>query len=77
MSSSFIAVSCPPHSHYEVCADTCSGTCASFIDPFSCSGSCYEGCQCDDDLVFDGIQCVSMDKCGCVYNGHYLTVKLC
>uniref|UniRef100_A0A3B4XQ41 Fc gamma binding protein n=1 Tax=Seriola lalandi dorsalis TaxID=1841481 RepID=A0A3B4XQ41_SERLL len=75
-SSSFCPASCPPRSHYEVCADTCGGTCASFIYPFSCSESCFEGCQCDAGFVFDGIQCVSLDNCGCVYDGKYLTVKL-
>ncbi|XP_071325188.1 IgGFc-binding protein [Trachinotus anak] len=73
-SSSFCPASCPPHSHYEVCADTCGGTCASFIYPFSCSESCFEGCQCDAGFVSDGIQCVHLDNCGCVYDGKYLTV---
>ncbi|XP_056237739.1 IgGFc-binding protein [Seriola aureovittata] len=72
-SSSFCPASCPPRSHYEVCADTCGGTCVSFIYPFSCSESCFEGCQCDAGFVFDGIQCVSLDNCGCVYDGKYLT----
>uniref|UniRef100_A0A673AB09 Fc fragment of IgG binding protein n=1 Tax=Sphaeramia orbicularis TaxID=375764 RepID=A0A673AB09_9TELE len=76
-SSSFCPATCPPHSHYEVCADTCGGTCASFIYPFTCSESCFEGCQCDAGFVFDGVQCVSMDKCGCVLDGKYLTVNLC
>ncbi|XP_070690944.1 IgGFc-binding protein [Pempheris klunzingeri] len=73
-SSSFCPASCPPHSHYEMCADTCGGTCASFIYPFTCSESCFEGCQCDGGFVFDGIQCVSLDNCGCVHDGRYLTV---
>ncbi|XP_075321405.1 IgGFc-binding protein-like [Odontesthes bonariensis] len=73
-SISFCPASCPPHSHYEVCADTCGGTCASFIRPVTCSESCFEGCQCDDGFVFDGIQCVPLEKCGCVHNGRYLMV---
>ncbi|KAF3691795.1 IgGFc-binding protein Fcgamma-binding protein antigen [Channa argus] len=73
-SGSFCPASCPPHSHYEVCADTCDGTCASFIYPSTCSESCFEGCQCDAGYVFDGVQCVSLDNCGCVYNGKYLMV---
>ncbi|XP_032374142.1 IgGFc-binding protein isoform X1 [Etheostoma spectabile] len=72
-SISFCPASCPAHSHYEVCADTCSGTCASFIFPVTCSKSCFEGCQCDDGFVFDGIQCVPLDNCGCMHNGRYLT----
>nr|XP_054596325.1 IgGFc-binding protein [Nothobranchius furzeri] len=73
-SSSFCPASCPPHSHYEVCADTCSGTCASFIQRVTCSGSCFEGCQCDAGFVFDGIQCVPLENCGCMHNDRYLTV---
>uniref|UniRef100_A0A3Q1GW32 Fc gamma binding protein n=1 Tax=Acanthochromis polyacanthus TaxID=80966 RepID=A0A3Q1GW32_9TELE len=73
-SSSFCPASCPPHSHYEVCADTCGGTCASFISPFTCTESCFEGCQCDAGFVFDGTKCVALDNCGCVYKGRYLTV---
>lgn len=76
MSSSLAAASCPPNSHYDVCANTCGVTCASFIYPYTCSESCFEGCQCDDSFVFDGTQCVSMDKCGCVHDGRYLKVKL-
>lgn len=76
MSSSLVAASCPANSHYEVCADTCGGACASFIYPFTCSESCFEGCQCDASFVFDGMQCVPLDNCGCVHNGRYLTVKL-
>ncbi|XP_068180237.1 IgGFc-binding protein [Antennarius striatus] len=73
-SNSFCPASCPPHSHYEVCADTCGGSCASFIYPNTCSRSCFEGCQCDVGFIFDGFQCVPMDKCGCVHAGRYLTV---
>lgn len=69
------AVSCPPHSHYEVCADTCKGTCASFLQQVTCSESCFEGCQCDAGFVSDGIQCVPLDNCGCVHNNKYLTVN--
>lgn len=73
-SGSFCPASCPAHSHYEVCANTCGGTCASFIYPFTCSEGCFEGCECDAGFVFDGIQCVPLDNCGCVLNGRYLTV---
>ncbi|XP_015232371.1 PREDICTED: IgGFc-binding protein [Cyprinodon variegatus] len=73
-SKSFCPASCPPHSHYEVCADTCERTCASFLQQVKCSERCFEGCQCDEGFVSDGIQCVPLDKCGCVHNGRYLTV---
>lgn len=75
MCSSLVAASCPPNSHYEVCADTCDGTCASFIYPSSCSKDCFEGCKCDAGFVFDGTRCVPLNSCGCVYNGKYLTVR--
>ncbi|XP_069552328.1 IgGFc-binding protein isoform X1 [Brachyistius frenatus] len=73
-SNSFCPASCPPHSHYELCADTCGGTCASFNAPFTCSESCFEGCQCDGGFVFDGAQCVPLENCGCGHNGRYLMV---
>ncbi|MED6293032.1 hypothetical protein CHARACLAT_006660 [Characodon lateralis] len=73
-SNSFCPPSCPPHSHYEVCADTCKETCASFLQQVTCSERCFEGCQCDAGFVSDGIQCVPLDNCGCVHNGKYLTV---
>ncbi|XP_061572588.1 IgGFc-binding protein [Cololabis saira] len=71
-STSFCPASCPPHSHYEVCADTCGGTCASFIEIVTCPENCFEGCQCDDGFVFDGNRCVPLDQCGCMHNGAYL-----
>uniref|UniRef100_A0A3P9H1N3 Fc fragment of IgG binding protein n=1 Tax=Oryzias latipes TaxID=8090 RepID=A0A3P9H1N3_ORYLA len=74
-SSSFCPASCPPNSHYEVCADTCRGTCASFIQQLTCSESCFEGCECDAGFVFDGAQCVPLENCGCVHDGRYLTVN--
>lgn len=76
MRYSLVAASCPLNSHYEVCANTCGGTCASFMYPITCSESCFEGCQCDAGFAFDGLRCVPLDKCGCVHAGRYLTVKL-
>ncbi|KAM4568117.1 IgGFc-binding protein [Fundulus diaphanus] len=73
-SNLFCPASCPPHSHYEVCADTCKGTCANFLQQVTCSERCFEGCQCDAGFVSDGILCVPLDNCGCVHNGKYLTV---
>ncbi|KAG8143304.1 hypothetical protein E2320_000566, partial [Naja naja] len=36
--------------------------------------NCFEGCQCDEDYVFDGSQCVTMKQCGCTYRGAYLKI---
>ncbi|KAM6967506.1 IgGFc-binding protein [Aplochiton taeniatus] len=73
--SSFCPITCPANSHYELCADTCANTCASLLDGrFSCSDRCYEGCQCDAGFVSDGVKCVHMDTCGCVYGDQYLTL---
>uniref|UniRef100_A0AAV2MDB6 VWFD domain-containing protein n=1 Tax=Knipowitschia caucasica TaxID=637954 RepID=A0AAV2MDB6_KNICA len=62
------------NSHYELCADTCRGTCAGLLKAVSCSENCFEGCQCDQGLVFDGDQCVSPSKCGCLHGDRYLKV---
>uniref|UniRef100_A0A672F8Q3 Fc fragment of IgG binding protein n=1 Tax=Salarias fasciatus TaxID=181472 RepID=A0A672F8Q3_SALFA len=73
-STSFCPLSCPPKSHYEVCANTCGATCASLTNPVACSKSCFEGCECDEGLVSNGQQCVTVDQCGCGHNGQYLKV---
>ncbi|NWU73562.1 FCGBP protein, partial [Pterocles burchelli] len=61
----FCPLSCPPHSHYELCTRTCDFTCASLSAPTPCSWRCFEGCQCDDGFLFDGAACVSLERCGC------------
>ncbi|KAG8143303.1 hypothetical protein E2320_000560 [Naja naja] len=53
---------------------TCDSTCAALSTPSQCSGNCFEGCQCDEDYVFDGSQCVTMKQCGCTYRGAYLKI---
>ncbi|KAK9394606.1 IgGFc-binding protein-like [Crotalus adamanteus] len=73
-SSSFCPLTCPAHSHYEPCTRTCGSTCAALSIPSQCSGNCFEGCQCDEDYVFDGSQCVAMKQCGCTYHGAYLKI---
>ncbi|XP_015265734.1 PREDICTED: IgGFc-binding protein-like [Gekko japonicus] len=70
--SSFCPLSCPANSHYELCTRTCDYTCAALSAPSQCTGECFEGCQCDSGYVFDGEECVSMDKCGCSYDGCYI-----
>ncbi|XP_069460993.1 IgGFc-binding protein-like [Ambystoma mexicanum] len=65
---------CPDNSHYELCTRTCDFTCAAMVSRSQCTEQCFEGCQCEEGYVFDGDSCVSMDTCGCVYNGMYLKV---
>uniref|UniRef100_A0A8B9T8W7 VWFD domain-containing protein n=1 Tax=Anas platyrhynchos TaxID=8839 RepID=A0A8B9T8W7_ANAPL len=72
----FCPLSCPPHSHYELCTRTCDFTCASLSVPAPCSWTCFEGCQCDDGYLFDGESCVSLEQCGCVHQGRYFKVSL-
>ena len=37
---------------------------------------CQEGCQCDEGLMSDGVQCVPVEKCGCVVDGLYYKVNI-
>ncbi|KAM5132243.1 IgGFc-binding protein-like [Mantella aurantiaca] len=65
----FCEPDCPENSHYELCTHTCDVSCSGVTAPISCSAKCSAGCQCDEGYLFDGGQCVSMDQCGCFYNG--------
>ncbi|XP_059575337.1 IgGFc-binding protein [Alligator mississippiensis] len=69
---SFCPLSCPTNSHYELCTKTCDLTCASLTTPTKCIRRCFEGCQCNTGYMFDGEACVSMGKCGCMRDGHYI-----
>lgn len=69
------ALSCPPHSHYEMCTRSCDFTCAALSVPTHCTERCFEGCQCDDGYLFDGASCVPLYQCGCVRDGRYLQVS--
>uniref|UniRef100_H0XHR7 Fc fragment of IgG binding protein n=1 Tax=Otolemur garnettii TaxID=30611 RepID=H0XHR7_OTOGA len=68
---SFCPMKCPPNSHYEVCADTCSLGCSALSAPPQCPDQCSEGCQCDSGFLYDGQSCVPIEKCGCYHNGIY------
>ncbi|XP_039181591.1 IgGFc-binding protein-like [Crotalus tigris] len=70
--ASFCSLSCPAHSHYKLCTRSCDFTCAALSAPTHCTGECFEGCQCVSGYAFDGEECVSVDKCGCVYEGRYI-----
>uniref|UniRef100_A0A8C3FY59 VWFD domain-containing protein n=1 Tax=Chrysemys picta bellii TaxID=8478 RepID=A0A8C3FY59_CHRPI len=70
-STSFCPLRCPANSHYEVCADLCTTTCARITDARKCPDTCAEGCQCDDGFLFDGQGCVALQSCGCFKKGIY------
>ncbi|KAM6223680.1 IgGFc-binding protein [Rhynchocyon petersi] len=67
----FCPMPCPPNSHYELCADTCSLGCSALSAPPQCPGWCEEGCQCDPGFLSDGKACVPIQTCGCYHNGVY------
>ncbi|KAM9424442.1 alpha-tectorin-like isoform 1-T2 [Pholidichthys leucotaenia] len=61
---------CPANSHYELCGTDCGHTCASSTDA-TCEHVCSEGCFCDEGLLRSGTSCVSVESCGCQYDGFY------
>ncbi|XP_051018734.1 IgGFc-binding protein-like [Acomys russatus] len=67
----FCPMECPPHSHYEVCADTCSLGCWALSTPQKCPEGCAEGCECDPGFLYNGKACVPIQECGCYHNGVY------
>uniref|UniRef100_A0A4W4GLH9 VWFD domain-containing protein n=1 Tax=Electrophorus electricus TaxID=8005 RepID=A0A4W4GLH9_ELEEL len=69
--STFCPVSCPPDSHYSLCAPGCADTCAGLYAIWRCTRPCSEGCQCDPGLVLSGTACVPPARCGCLYGGRY------
>ncbi|XP_016416622.1 IgGFc-binding protein [Sinocyclocheilus rhinocerous] len=66
----FCPLECSGNSHYELCADTCSSTCASLTNSQRCP-PCQEGCQCDDGFLFDGGECKTLQDCGCQVDGKF------
>ncbi|XP_042295749.1 alpha-tectorin-like [Sceloporus undulatus] len=71
-SPTFCPLTCPANSYYTTCSNICETNCAGLTDHLQCPESCAEGCQCNDGFFFDGLECVSLDKCGCFENGRYL-----
>ncbi|KAK7919615.1 hypothetical protein WMY93_010899 [Mugilogobius chulae] len=63
-------MTCPAHSHYELCGNDCGRTCASSID-VTCDHVCSEGCFCDEGFVRSGTKCVPEEKCGCQHDDSY------
>uniref|UniRef100_A0ABM5ESH0 IgGFc-binding protein-like n=1 Tax=Pogona vitticeps TaxID=103695 RepID=A0ABM5ESH0_9SAUR len=70
-SLSFCPLTCPANSHYDICSNVCEVNCAGLTDHIQCPENCAEGCQCDDGFFFDGLECISLDKCGCFENNRY------
>ncbi|XP_069856968.1 IgGFc-binding protein-like [Dipodomys merriami] len=68
---SFCPMKCPPHSHYELCADTCSLGCWAISSSPHCPGGCAEGCECDSGFLYNGTACVPIQECGCYHDGAY------
>uniref|UniRef100_A0A672JWE9 VWFD domain-containing protein n=1 Tax=Sinocyclocheilus grahami TaxID=75366 RepID=A0A672JWE9_SINGR len=66
---SFCPMSCPAHSHYELCAAVCSAACPGLTTIVQCPKTCTEGCACDSGYLFDGQQCVEHQRCGCYQQG--------
>lgn len=65
------ALSCPLHSHYEVCSQGCPLSCGDHPVPGGCGSECHEGCVCDEGFVLSGESCVPLTSCGCAYQGAY------
>ncbi|XP_059334435.1 IgGFc-binding protein-like [Ammospiza nelsoni] len=70
------SLTCPPKTHYQLCARTCEHTCAGVSAPSPCSERCFEGCQCAEGLLFDGARCVLPGTCGCLHQGRYFQVSV-
>ncbi|XP_017292118.1 alpha-tectorin [Kryptolebias marmoratus] len=64
---------CPATSHYELCGTDCGHTCTNNTDA-TCEQVCSEGCFCDDGFVRSGTRCVSVESCGCQFDGFYYNV---
>ncbi|XP_063168375.1 IgGFc-binding protein-like [Candoia aspera] len=70
-SNSFCSLSCPPHSHYELCGNGCPSTCHNFASSTFCDAPCTEGCFCDSGFLLNGDRCVPIAECGCMHEGRY------
>uniref|UniRef100_A0A2K6S2L0 VWFD domain-containing protein n=1 Tax=Saimiri boliviensis boliviensis TaxID=39432 RepID=A0A2K6S2L0_SAIBB len=64
-------LSCPPHSHYEVCSYGCPLSCGDLPVPGGCGSECHEGCVCDEGFALSGESCVPLASCGCIHQGSY------
>lgn len=65
-------LSCPRHSHYELCGGGCPPTCRGPAFSEDCGWApCVEGCFCDPGFVLSGDECVPAGECGCEHRGRY------
>ncbi|XP_071588845.1 IgGFc-binding protein-like, partial [Heliangelus exortis] len=74
----FCNVSCPPHSHYELCCQDCARSCGGGGGgsvPTRCSARCREGCACDGGFALSGDQCVPTSQCGCHHQDLYYKLE--
>uniref|UniRef100_H3AZN9 Fc gamma binding protein n=1 Tax=Latimeria chalumnae TaxID=7897 RepID=H3AZN9_LATCH len=60
---------CPENSHYDACGTACPSSCGDIKDPAECKLPCVESCQCNDGFVLSAGKCVSINTCGCNYQG--------
>ncbi|XP_034612833.1 IgGFc-binding protein-like [Trachemys scripta elegans] len=72
MEANNLSLTCPAKSHYELCTRSCDFTCAGLSNSPQCTERCFEGCQCDNRLLFDGESCVFPGGCGCFRYGRYI-----
>ncbi|XP_076779413.1 zonadhesin [Arvicanthis niloticus] len=59
--------SCPPNSHFELCA--CPASCEN--PKPSCQSPCIPGCVCNPGFLFSNNQCINESSCNCPYNNKY------
>ncbi|XP_072472336.1 IgGFc-binding protein-like isoform X3 [Notamacropus eugenii] len=64
-------MTCPTHSHYELCGSSCPNSCTDPTLADRCQTPCQEGCQCDQGFVLSGTDCVPLAQCGCTLEGRY------
>ncbi|XP_039661219.1 alpha-tectorin-like [Perca fluviatilis] len=67
------SLSCPEHSHYNICVSACPESCGILSD-IPCPWACYDGCQCESGYMQSGNGCVKAEQCGCFYLGHYYEI---
>lgn len=67
---------CPAGSNYTTCAPASFPSCSEPDVVEKHTGSCVEGCVCDNGFVWDMNQCVRPADCGCLRDSHYYEVRI-